>query len=91
MQPQPGWYPDPTGRNQLRYWDGGQWTTSIANNGVVGDETQPNQSHPMAGNMPAQQQAPAQAGYTYQAQQQAPTQPGNPYAQQQPSQQGPGV
>lgn len=90
MQPQPGWYPDPTGRNQLRYWDGGQWTTSIANNGVVGDETQPNQSHPMAGNMPAQQQAPAQAGYTYQAQQQAPTQPGNPYAQQQPSQQGPG-
>ncbi len=25
---QPGWYPDPTGEPQARYWDGVQWTSS---------------------------------------------------------------
>jgi hypothetical protein len=24
--PNPDWYPDPTGRFELRYWDGSQWT-----------------------------------------------------------------
>jgi hypothetical protein len=23
--PPPGWYPDPTGASQMRYWDGSQW------------------------------------------------------------------
>ena len=26
--PAPGWYPDPTGQPQSRYWDGDQWTSS---------------------------------------------------------------
>src|SRR5688572_22377254 len=24
--PRPGWYPDPQGRDNLRYWDGLDWT-----------------------------------------------------------------
>ena len=26
MQPNAGWYADPTGSSDLRYWDGTQWT-----------------------------------------------------------------
>lgn len=28
------WHPDPSGRNQYRYWDGVRWTDWIANDGV---------------------------------------------------------
>lgn len=34
-----GWYGDPAGRHQYRYWDGAQWTPSVSNNGVVSVET----------------------------------------------------
>jgi hypothetical protein len=27
--PPPGWYPDPTGARQLRWWDGSQWTSAV--------------------------------------------------------------
>lgn len=27
------WHPDPTGRHELRYWDGSQWTDHVADNG----------------------------------------------------------
>jgi hypothetical protein len=30
-----GWYNDPYGRFQQRYWDGGQWTDQVATNGVA--------------------------------------------------------
>ncbi|HJQ06249.1 MAG TPA: AIM24 family protein [Nocardioides sp.] len=30
------WHPDPTGRHELRYWDGTQWTEHISDQGVVG-------------------------------------------------------
>ena len=33
-EPQARWYPDPTGRHQLRYWDGSQWTEHVATAGV---------------------------------------------------------
>jgi len=34
--PQPaGWFADTTSRHQLRYWDGSQWTESVADNGVT--------------------------------------------------------
>ncbi|MEZ5273827.1 MAG: DUF2510 domain-containing protein [Ilumatobacteraceae bacterium] len=36
--PPPGaqWAPDPTGRHQLRLWDGRQWTPNVSNGGVSG-------------------------------------------------------
>ena len=36
------WYPDPTGRHQLRYWDGRAWTDHVSNNGAQStDAVQP--------------------------------------------------
>lgn len=32
------WHPDPSGRNQYRYWDGARWTDWIANDGVQGND-----------------------------------------------------
>ena len=29
----PNWYPDPSGRHQLRYFDGAQWTDHVSSNG----------------------------------------------------------
>lgn len=29
------WHPDPTGRHELRYWDGSKWTDHISNRGVT--------------------------------------------------------
>jgi len=31
----PGWYPDPSGRHQLRYWDQGEWTGHVSNEGAT--------------------------------------------------------
>lgn len=33
-----GWYPDPAGRHQHRYWDGAGWTTEVADAGVAFEE-----------------------------------------------------
>jgi len=30
-----GWYPDPTGRHQSRYWNGAAWTDQAANDGAT--------------------------------------------------------
>lgn len=30
-----GWYSDPTGRHELRWWDGGKWTTTVSDRGVI--------------------------------------------------------
>src|SRR5438067_9769680 len=30
---EPGWYADPTGRHDLRWWDGGGWTDRVAPRG----------------------------------------------------------
>jgi len=36
------WYPDPTQRHQLRYWDGNAWTDHVSTNGATGtDPIQP--------------------------------------------------
>lgn len=31
----PGWFPDPTGRHDHRWWDGGAWTAHVADAGVA--------------------------------------------------------
>lgn len=33
VDPPPNWYPDPTTRHELRYWDGGRWTAHVASAG----------------------------------------------------------
>ncbi|MFN3254676.1 MAG: phospholipid scramblase-related protein [Ilumatobacter sp.] len=40
------WHPDPTGRHELRYWDGAAWTAHVSNAGVTG--TDPLDSAPPA-------------------------------------------
>jgi ankyrin repeat protein len=30
----PGWFPDPTGRHDHRYWDGRVWTSAVSDRGV---------------------------------------------------------
>ncbi|MEO6653610.1 MAG: phospholipid scramblase-related protein [Ilumatobacteraceae bacterium] len=32
------WHPDPTARNELRYWDGDTWTDHISNQGITGTD-----------------------------------------------------
>lgn len=32
-----GWYPDPTGHHQSRYWDGTQWSEHVRNTLVTSD------------------------------------------------------
>ena len=34
----PGWHTDPTGRHQHRWWDGGRWTETVADGGVVASD-----------------------------------------------------
>lgn len=53
-----GWHPDPSGRHELRYWDGTQWTDSVSDGG--------NQSNdPFTGGATA---TGVQQGYGYSAQ-----------------------
>jgi hypothetical protein len=35
------WYPDPTGRHQLRYWGGSAWTDSVADAGTQSTDPMP--------------------------------------------------
>ena len=39
--PQPGWYADPVGNADLRWWDGGRWTDSVVRRGVQGTSPLP--------------------------------------------------
>ena len=33
-----GWQPDPSGRHELRYWDGSTWSAHVSNSGVVAQD-----------------------------------------------------
>lgn len=35
------WYPDPSGRHELRYWDGRQWCDSVSDSGQRGSDPLP--------------------------------------------------
>jgi uncharacterized protein YxjI len=32
------WYPDPTNRHEVRYWDGNAWTDHVSDNGITGTD-----------------------------------------------------
>mgnify|MGYP003134602600 CR=1 FL=1 len=32
------WHPDPTGRHELRYWDGAAWTDHVSDQGITGTD-----------------------------------------------------
>ena len=34
----PAWHPDPSGRHQLRYWDGYRWSQHVSDDGVAGED-----------------------------------------------------
>lgn len=33
-----GWHPDPSGKHQLRYWDGMGWSAAVSDDGQVGSD-----------------------------------------------------
>ncbi|MGA0270506.1 MAG: DUF2510 domain-containing protein [Ilumatobacteraceae bacterium] len=54
----PGWYPDPSGEHQFRYWDGQGWTTRTAypkNPQQARPAEHPKQMKPTGPSQPAQQ------------------------------------
>ena len=38
--PDPSWYPDPSGRHELRYWDGQRWTEHVSDHGRQSTDAQ---------------------------------------------------
>jgi hypothetical protein len=38
VAPQPGWYPDPHARHELRWFDGLRWTEHVSDGGVTATE-----------------------------------------------------
>lgn len=42
----PGWFPDPTGRHDHRWWDGAAWTGHVADAGVAAHDPLPPASRP---------------------------------------------
>ena len=45
--PQPAWYPDPTGAPGLRYWDGQRWTEHIHDQTRAPADSMPSGGYPM--------------------------------------------
>ncbi|HEY2297583.1 MAG TPA: phospholipid scramblase-related protein [Jatrophihabitans sp.] len=45
QQPTSGWYADPLGRHQLRYFDGSQWTEHVSSNGTTSVDPPVGQGH----------------------------------------------
>lgn len=52
----PGWYADPMGRHEVRYWDGAQWTHHVASNGVQALDAPVAPVVPVADHLPHQVQ-----------------------------------
>lgn len=77
------WHPDPTGRHELRYWDGSQWTEHVSDNGV--QSTSPVDGGSDAGAAGGGSDQTQVAAHHQQAQPQQ--QPDQQWGQQQPAQQ----
>ncbi len=43
-----GWYPDPSGRHERRYWDGAQWTAHVCTRSIVGTDDPNGPARPAA-------------------------------------------
>ncbi len=43
LPPPPAWYPDPSGRFHVRWWDGAEWTTQVSTGGDHFVDTSPDQ------------------------------------------------
>lgn len=54
-----GWFPDPTGRHDHRWWDGGAWTSHVADAGISGLDPLPDTATAYAA-APAAPAAPAE-------------------------------
>lgn len=44
-----GWYADPTGRHELRYWGKGEWSAAVSDRNVMGSDRLDGQPPPPAG------------------------------------------
>src|SRR5690242_10889684 len=55
-QPAAGWYADPSGQHEARYWDGTRWTDRVADRGVENRGSDPTPletpAGPVAGDPP---------------------------------------
>lgn len=74
-----GWWPDPLGRNEMRYHDGTSWTDHVSNHGTVTNDPLASAAAPAAAPTPQPTspfQAPTQPDPSYlSSSQPAPTQP----------------
>jgi uncharacterized RDD family membrane protein YckC len=59
----PRWAPDPLGRHEYRYWDGGQWTEHVADHGVNSVDP-PTATPPSSGSVGAPVPGTAASGWT---------------------------
>jgi hypothetical protein len=80
-----GWWPDPLGRNEMRYHDGVNWTDHVSNRGTVSSDPLASAAAPTpqpAPEPPTSYQAPTQPESTYlDPTQPEPTRPaGSPFA-----------
>lgn len=66
-----GWYPDPSGAQQLRWWDGTQWTAHYAPLAGAAQAQQPVQPQPVQAQQPVYAQQPAYTQHPGYAQQPA--------------------
>lgn len=69
------WHPDPTGRHELRYWDGSQWTEHVVDQGVQSTEPLDGPAQPKSESQQAPQAQPQQGGYQQAQPQQTQQQP----------------
>lgn len=56
--PTPGWHPDPTGRHEYRYWEGGVWTDDVSDGGATSVDPVDGAAAPAAPAEPTQQYMP---------------------------------
>src|SRR5215472_12322174 len=53
-----GWYADPAGRHEYRYWDGASWTSGVADGGITAND--PLEAPPPPGQQTTAESSPAQ-------------------------------